>query len=242
MRVGPCGGYGASHRRPQLAGLPDARARADELGAMSRSTRARVTIPVSGEVATGALRGVRPVAPTPAAAAEAGAGGEAQVGAARGAVRARGGAGDVDGGRGALPRPGQRGDTTFRWVRACLRRGHAQTHQRVVLRMTWRWSLGQSSARVTLQPSSPRRRCWSMMLAASAVFESIVGEAVSESVKVNRSGMADSEINASGLDPLDRCIAHGLYCVLAVLAVFQTLLVGLNFLVSCSSGQLSHGY
>ena len=159
MRVGPCGGYGASHRRPQLAGLPDARARADELGAMSRSTRARVTIPVSGEVATGALRGVRPVAPTPAAAAEAGAGGEAQVGGARGAVRARGGAGDVDGGRGALPRPGQRGDTTFRWVRACLRRGHAQTHQRVVLRVTWRWSLGQSSARVTLLVNDVGGKC-----------------------------------------------------------------------------------
>ena len=43
-------------------------------------------------------------------------------------------------------------------------------------------------------------------------------------------GMANSEVNACGLDPLDRCIAHGLYCVLAVLAVSQTLLVGLNCL------------
>ena len=42
--------------------------------------------------------------------------------------------------------------------------------------------------------------------------------------------MADSEVNAGGSDPLDRCIAHGLYCVLAVLAVSQTLLVGFNCL------------
>ena len=43
-------------------------------------------------------------------------------------------------------------------------------------------------------------------------------------------GMVNSAVNAGGLDPLDRCIAHGLYCVLAVLAVSQTLLVGLNCL------------
>ena len=42
--------------------------------------------------------------------------------------------------------------------------------------------------------------------------------------------MANSEVNAGSLDQLDRCIAHGLYCVLAVLAVSQTLLVGLNCL------------
>ena len=49
---------------------------------------------------------------------------------------------------------------------------------------------------------------------------------VSEFQDKKSCGMADSEVNAGGSDPLDRCIAHGLYCVLAVLAVSQTLMVG----------------
>ena len=52
-------------------------------------------------------------------------------------------------------------------------------------------------------------------------------------------GMTDSKVTAVCLDPLDRCIAHGLYCVLALLAVSQTLLVALNscLLASSSSRQ-----
>ena len=52
-------------------------------------------------------------------------------------------------------------------------------------------------------------------------------------------GMTDSKVTAVCLDPLDRCIAHEIYCVLALLAVSQTLLVALNscLLASNSSRQ-----
>ena len=42
--------------------------------------------------------------------------------------------------------------------------------------------------------------------------------------------MADSEVNAGDSDLLDRCFAHGLYCVLEVLDVSENLLVWLNCL------------